>query len=57
MSRVPDRLPTFADMLAAAARLSGAVVRTPLLRHPRLDALAAGPVLIKAVFARAVAAG
>jgi len=47
MSLVPDRLPTFADVQAAAARLSGAVVRTPLLRHPRLDALAGGTVLVK----------
>jgi threonine dehydratase len=47
MRPAPDHLPTFADVQAAAARLSGAVVRTPLLRHPRLDAVAGGTVLVK----------
>jgi threonine dehydratase len=47
MSLVPDRVPTFADVREAAARLRGAVVRTPMLRHPWLDSLAGGTVLVK----------
>jgi threonine dehydratase len=38
---------SFADVEAAAARLRGRVVRTPLLRHPALDAAAGGTVLVK----------
>jgi threonine dehydratase len=41
-------LPTYADVLAAAERLRGRIVRTPMLRHPLLDELAGGTVLIKA---------
>jgi threonine dehydratase len=41
------RLPTFDDVLAAATRLEGAVVRTPLVRIPALDAAAGAPVLLK----------
>ncbi len=35
------------DVEAAAARLDGVVVETPLLQHPELDHLAGGKVLIK----------
>lgn len=37
----------FADVEAAAARLRGKVVRTPMLRHPVLDALTGGTILVK----------
>jgi len=47
MAATPDRLPTFADVQAAAVRLRGRIVRTPLLRHPLLDALTGGTVLVK----------
>jgi threonine dehydratase len=40
-------LPTHDDVLAAAARLAGRVVRTPMLRHPLIDEIAGGTVLIK----------
>ncbi|MCQ4162029.1 threonine/serine dehydratase [Roseomonas sp. GC11] len=40
-------LPTHADVLAAAERLRGRVMRTPMLRHPLLDSLAGGTVLVK----------
>ena len=40
-------LPAHADVLAAAERLRGRVVRTPMLRHPLLDELAGGTVLVK----------
>ncbi|TPG49244.1 threonine/serine dehydratase [Roseomonas nepalensis] len=40
-------LPTHDDVREAAARLAGRVVRTPMLRHPVLDALAGGVVLVK----------
>ena len=40
-------LPTHDDVRAAAARLQGRVVRTPMLRHPLLDEIAGGTVLIK----------
>jgi threonine dehydratase len=43
-----DRRPTFADVEAAAARLHGTAVLTPLLRCPALDALTGGVVLLKA---------
>ena len=41
------QLPTFADVSAAAERLRGHAVRTPLLRHDRLDALAGTRLFIK----------
>jgi threonine dehydratase len=41
------RVPTFADVEAAAARIAGHVRRTPLLRSPKLDALAGAPVWLK----------
>jgi threonine dehydratase len=47
MSLVPDRVPTFVDVQEAAERLRGRIVRTPLLRHPLLDALTGGTVLVK----------
>jgi threonine dehydratase len=47
MSLVPGRRPDFADVQEAAARLRGRVVRTPMLRHPLLDSLAGGTVLVK----------
>lgn len=38
---------TFADVEAAAARLAAYAVRTPLLRHPRLDEALGATVLVK----------
>ncbi|WP_426955272.1 threonine ammonia-lyase [Muricoccus radiodurans] len=40
-------LPTHDDVRAAAARLAGRIVRTPMLRHPVLDAAVGGTVLVK----------
>ena len=40
-------LPSFDDVAAASARLAGHVVRTPMLRHPLLDQMAGGTVLVK----------
>ena len=37
----------FADVQAAAARLQGRIIRTPMLRHPLLDQLTGGTVLVK----------
>ena len=42
------QLPTPDDVLAARSRLAGRVVRTPMLRHPLLDQLTGGTVLLKA---------
>jgi threonine dehydratase len=42
-----NSLPTPDDVRAAAVRLAGRVVRTPMLRHPVLDAAAGGTVLVK----------
>jgi len=42
------QLPTPDDVLAARGRIEGHVVRTPMLRHPLLDTLAGGTVLLKA---------
>jgi len=42
------RVPTFADVQAAALRIAPYVRRTPLLRSPKLDALAGAPVWLKA---------
>jgi threonine dehydratase len=41
-------LPAIEDVEAAARRLRGHAIRTPLLRSPTLDALAGRPVLVKA---------
>ena len=43
----PGPAVSFADVEAAAARLHGRVVRTPMLRHPALDAATGGMVLVK----------
>ena len=42
------RLPTAADVDAAAARLAGVAVRTPLISSPALDALTGGRIFLKA---------
>ncbi len=42
------QVPTPDDVLAASRRIAGHVVRTPMLRHPLLDELAGGTVLLKA---------
>jgi threonine dehydratase len=42
-----DTLPTFDDVRAAAERLSGRILRTPLLRHPLLDETAGATVIVK----------
>lgn len=39
--------PTFDDVLAAAERLRGRIVRTPMLRHALLDEITGGTVLVK----------
>lgn len=39
--------PTYDDVLAAAGRLKGRIVRTPMLRHRLLDEIAGGTVLVK----------
>ena len=43
-----ERIPTFDDVCAAAGRMTGHVLRTPLLTHPLLDARVGGRVLLKA---------
>jgi len=42
-----DTLPHFDDVRAAATRLAGRVLRTPLLRHPLLDAVTGATVVVK----------
>jgi threonine dehydratase len=42
-----DRLPTFDDVRAAAGRLAGRILRTPMLRHPLLDEISGATVLVK----------
>jgi threonine dehydratase len=42
-----DALPSFDDVRAAAERLSGRILRTPLLRHPLLDETAGATVIVK----------
>jgi threonine dehydratase len=44
----PDHLPTFADVEAAAERLRGMAVRTPVLESEALNERAGGRVLLKA---------
>jgi threonine dehydratase len=39
--------PGIEDVQAAAARLRGRIIRTPLLRHPLLDQLTGGTILVK----------
>jgi threonine dehydratase len=43
-----SKLPTSADVDAAAARLSGVALRTPLVSSPTLDALTGGRIFLKA---------
>lgn len=45
---LPDALPTFEDVAAAADLLRGVAVRTPLLEFPALNARVGGRVLLKA---------
>ena len=45
---VPGPLPNFADVEAAARRLSGTAVPTPLLNSPALDERSGGRILLKA---------
>jgi len=40
-------LPTHDDVQAARARLAGHIVRTPVLRHPLLDQMTGGTILLK----------
>lgn len=47
MSKQAPDVPTFEDVRAAAARLAGHAVRTPLLSNPALDAAVGTHVLIK----------
>jgi threonine dehydratase len=46
-SQEPLALPTAADVDAAAARLAGVALRTPLISSPALDALTGGRVFLK----------
>ena len=51
MASSPDlslRLPTAADVDAAAERLAGVALRTPLISSPALDARTGGRVFLKA---------
>jgi threonine dehydratase len=49
MSDQPEQpLPTAADVDAAAARLAGVALRTPLISSPVLDALTGGRIFLKA---------
>ncbi|HYZ63645.1 MAG TPA: threonine/serine dehydratase [Acetobacteraceae bacterium] len=41
------QIPTHEDVVAAAGRLAGHVVRTPMLRNPVLDQITGGTILIK----------
>lgn len=43
-----NNLPTYADVVDAAEKLSGIAVQTPLLRNAQLDALVGMPVYVKA---------
>ena len=45
---IPAIAPTFADIEAAAARLAGWAVETPLLNPPSLDRKLGGRILLKA---------
>src|SRR5205085_8118463 len=47
-SPIEQGLPTSADVDAAARRLDGVALRTPLLSFPVLDALTGGGVFLKA---------
>src|SRR5262245_22361861 len=41
-------MPTYADVVAARARIGTLACRTPLIEHPALNAIAGGRVLLKA---------
>jgi threonine dehydratase len=41
-------MPTYADVVAARARIGALACRTPLVEHPALNAIAGGRVLLKA---------
>jgi threonine dehydratase len=41
------QLPTYDDVMAARGRIASLVVRTPMLRHPLLDELTGGTILLK----------
>ena len=41
------QVPTYEDVVGAAQRLSGHVVRTPMLRNPLLDQITGGTILLK----------
>jgi threonine dehydratase len=41
------QLPTYDDVMAARGRIAPLVVRTPMLRHPLLDELTGGTILLK----------
>ena len=45
---MPERQPTFGDVLAARRRLGTLACRTPLIEHPALNAAVGGRVLLKA---------
>lgn len=45
--QAPERLPTYADVMAAATRLAGHAVRTPLLNAPLLDEITGCRTLVK----------
>ena len=45
---MPERQPTFGDILAARRRLGTLACRTPLIEHPALNALVGARVLLKA---------
>ena len=45
---MPPALPTPDDVQAAAHRLDGRIVRTPMIRNPLLDQITGGTVLLKA---------
>ena len=44
---IPETLPTVADVRAAAERIEGAAVRTPLLESPKLNSQLGGRLLLK----------
>ena len=41
------QLPTYDDVMAARGRIASLVVRTPMLRHPLLDEMTGGTILLK----------
>jgi len=41
------QLPTYDDVMAARGRIAALVVRTPMLRHPLLDQITGGTILLK----------